>query len=129
MKADDLFSGDAPPALPPDPVPAIRRLLWLSAPMSAAGPFICVTSVPGALLALWAWYRADEELARVESGALPGQWDKRIRALRNHAFAVLSTASLLMMLQLALLSFGVYQGLIALALTAWEGGQIAPTIP
>ena len=121
MKADDLFAGDAPPALPPDPVPAIRRLLWLSAPMSALGPFLCVTSVPGALLALWAWYRADEELARVESGALPNHWDHRVRQLRNHAFAVLSTASVLMILQLALLSLGVYQGLIQLALAAWSG--------
>ncbi len=131
MKADDLFAGNAPPALPPDPVPGIQRMLMIALPMTFFGPLVCVTSVPGALLTLWVWYRADEELARVESGALPGQWDARVRTLRRQAFAALSAASMLMMLQLALLSLGVYQGLIGLALSVYDGlsGGGGPPIP
>lgn len=110
MNADDLFAGDKQVA-PPDPTPPIKRLLALAVPLNLAGPCL-FTGVPGAAFSLWAWYRADEEMAKVETGALPKSLLQPLSTLRNAAFANLSVCLMLLLLQVALFSFGVYQQLL-----------------
>lgn len=119
MKADDLFSGDAPPAPPPDPLFAIRLQMGLAGALNVLGPFICITSVPGALLSLWAWYRADEELAKVDNGALPESFRAKVRIVRSVAFANISLASALMSLQMFLFTQGVYAGAVQWVADLW----------
>lgn len=111
MKADDLFSGEGAIATP-DPTPPIARLLWLAVPLNLAGPCL-FTGVPGAALSLWAWYRADEELAKVETGALPESFRRPLTNLRNTAFGNLSLCMMLLILQIVLFSMGVYQSLLS----------------
>ena len=69
-KVDALFDGD-PPA-PPEPAEprlrAIRGMLWVGIPLVILG-IPCWTSVPGAVLTLWAWLSTDAELPRIEAGA------------------------------------------------------------
>lgn len=108
MKAEELFAGE----VVRDPTPPIRRLLFFAVPMNLAGPCL-FTGVPGALLSLWAWYRADEELAKVENGALPEEFRAPLGRLRATAFGNLSFCLMLLFVQIALFSMGVYHALIS----------------
>lgn len=100
-RIDELFSGDAPPPPLPDRQRLIRGLLWVAAPLNLLGPLIW-TSVPGAFLSIYAWYVADGEIARVESGALPPERRAPLTRLRNTAFGFLGFCVLSLTLQILL---------------------------
>ncbi|MDP2312988.1 MAG: hypothetical protein Q8P41_08790 [Pseudomonadota bacterium] len=114
---DDLFSPEGavePP--PPDRLRRIERLLAVALPLNVLGVF-CFTGVPGALLALVGWQLADEEVARVESGALAPEKGPRARRMRGFAFGQLGFALLSLALQASLFGMGFYDGLLAFFLT------------
>ncbi len=106
---DEFFDGGGTPpdAAPPDRLPGIRRLVRLGAVLSTLGPF-CFTGVPGAAVALWAWYRADEELERVEAGAGDAAREADVVATRRGAFRGVLLAGGVLTLQLALFGMGAY---------------------
>lgn len=101
--ADDLFTGDAPPP-PTNRLPRIRRILLVALPLDLLG-IPCFTGVPGAILTLWAWQLADEELARVESGALPVALRPDVVRIRAQAFGLLVFVLLSLVAQMILYSW------------------------
>ena len=115
---DELFAGEPPPPLldgnPPRRV--IRRILFVAIPLDLlAIPFW--TGVPGALLTLWAWLRADAEVRRVEDGRYGEADSAALLGLRRIARAALVFILLSFVLQIWLLSqpayVEVYRGLWA----------------
>jgi uncharacterized membrane protein SpoIIM required for sporulation len=108
LKADELFTGDKPPPPPASPAPPIERLLWLAMPLNLMGPF-CFTGVPGAILSLWAWYLADEAMAKLDNGALPESFRKSLKTLKSTCFANLLLCMILLILQIIAFSLGIYQ--------------------
>ncbi len=127
---DELFGG-ANASEPTTPPPTrVRALVIAGFVLTVLGP-TCFTGVPGAGLALWAWYRADEDLARAEAGALPPDAEASVRKERRVAFAGVVFAMVLLVIQLSLFARGAYDvyvaflaGLLNLAL----GGE-APLPP
>ncbi len=127
---DEPFGG-ANASEPTTPPPArVRALVIAGFVLTVLGP-TCFTGVPGAGLALWAWYRADEDLARAEAGALPPEAEASVRKERRVAFAGVVFAMVLLVIQLSLFARGAYDvyvaflaGLLNLAL----GGE-APLPP
>lgn len=115
---DDFFQGGGTPPgeAAPDRLPGIRRLTRLGAALSVLGP-LCFTGVPGAVVALWAWYRADEELERLEAGAVPDSREHDILATRRGAFRGVLLSGALLALQLALFGWGFYDRLAEAFLT------------
>ena len=114
---DDLFSPDAPPPPPPkDRLRRIGRLLAVSLPLNLLGP-LCLTGVPGAILALIGWQLADEEVARAESGAVPKDQLPRARRMRTFAFSQLSLAMLSLVAQVFLFALGFYDMLLELVVS------------
>lgn len=109
---DDFFQGGGPPpeASLPDRLPGIRRLARVGALLSFLGPF-CFTGVPGAAVALWAWYRADEELERLEAGALDAARHEDVHTTRRAAFRGVLLAGVMLAVQLVLFGAGVYDRL------------------
>jgi hypothetical protein len=107
---DDLFGGSSAP--PPPPVrDGLARSRWMAfgaLVLNLAGA-CCFTSVPGTALALWAWYLADEAVERVESGALPSGRGPAAARTRDWAFRGVMLGGLLLVLQIALFSFGFYE--------------------
>ncbi len=107
---DDLFGGGQAP--PPPPPRDRLTLVYLCAVagflLGVLGP-CCFTGVPGAGLCAWGWYRADEELARLEAGDLPRDREAGISRARNLAFAGLVISLLLLVLQIGLFAAGVYE--------------------
>ena len=122
---DDLFSPEAPPPAPP-PKDRLRRvdvLLAIALPLNLFG-ILCFTGVPGAILTLIGWQLADEEIARVESGALPQRQLGPARRRRNLAFAQLIWVMLSLTIQVVLFGIGFYDGVFT-----WFGmlTEAAPT--
>lgn len=106
--ADDLFSPEAPPpAPPPDRLRRISWLLGIALPLNLLGIF-CFTGVVGAVMALVGWQLADEEVARVESGALPKDARPRAQALRTFAFVQMAFSVLSLTAQVFLFGLGFY---------------------
>jgi hypothetical protein len=105
--ADDLFSNEGPAPLA-DRLDRAARLAALAAVLTLLGP-CCFSGVPGAAVAVFAWQMADDELARVEAGALPS--DRRGRALqvRRLAFFQVAFAGVLLFVQLVLFLSGAYE--------------------
>ena len=124
--ADDLFSTEGPPPVR-DRLERAARLTGLAAALSVAGPCL-FTGVPGAILAVIAWQTADDELARVEAGALPPERRGRAAQVRGAAFATMMASGLFLLLELGLLVFGVYEALIVLVAAAlgYDVGVPAP---
>ncbi len=107
---DDLFGGASTPPPPPPVRDTLGRMRWMAFGallLNLAGP-CCFTGVPGTALALWAWYLADEAVERVESGALPSERGPAATRTRDWAFRGVMLGGLLLILQLALFSFGIY---------------------
>jgi hypothetical protein len=124
---DDLFAPEAPPpAPPPDRLRRISRLLAIALPLNLLG-FLCFTGVPGAVMALVGWQLADEEVARVESGALPKEVGPRAQRLRSFAFVQMLIALLSLLLQIVLFGAGFYDALLELVLQ-WTG-VLPPATP
>ncbi len=107
---DELFGGSAAPPPPPvrDHLGRARWMAFGALVLNLAGP-CCFTGVPGTLLSLWAWYLADEAVERVESGALPSALGASAGRTRDWAFRGVLLGGLLLVLQLALFSLGVYE--------------------
>lgn len=95
---DALFGGSPAPV---DRLRGLRRLLWVAGILDLLGPF-CFLSVPGALLTLWVWQRADEEMAR---GEADGSATDPARRLRTAAFALLTWSMIAMVAQIVLLGW------------------------
>jgi hypothetical protein len=113
---DDLFGGGA--GAPPPPQDRVRQVYVLTAvgfALTLLGP-CCFTGVPGAAVATWAWYRGDEEMARVEAGYLAPDREGVVRSARSLAFAGMALAFVLVSVQLALWAYGFYE---------WYAGQLA----
>ena len=116
---DDLFSppgasGDAAPPVV-DRLRRARLILGIALPLNLFGVF-CFTGVPGAVLALVGWQLADEEVARVESGAIPKDQLRPAGRWRNFAFLQLVFAMFSLTIQFLLLSAGIYDLLLEAAL-------------
>lgn len=109
---DDLFSGEPAPAAPADRLRGVGRLLVVGGVLDLLGPF-CLTGVPGAAVTLWAWYQADEEVARAEEGVLSPEAGRRARQLRSVAFGLLVFTAFSLLTQLALFGLGVYDAILA----------------
>lgn len=101
--ADELFRGGDEPPLP-DPTRGIRRLLLVGAVLDTVGA-PCFLSVPGALITLYTWQRATEEVERVRSGALGAEMGPPLRALRKIAAALLVWCCISMLTQTAILGW------------------------
>jgi hypothetical protein len=108
---DDLFERERPVVAAPDRLRTIRRLLFFATPLNLLG-IACFTGVPGAILTLLAWQLADEELARVDSGALPADRRAPVRGLRQVAFAQLGFCVLSLATQIALFGMGFYSAIL-----------------
>ncbi len=117
---DDVFDAGGPPIGVQDRVVRVGALLALAAPLNLCS-IACFTGVPGAVLTLVAWHLADEDLARVETGALPPERRDRIVALRRIAFVQMGVCSVLLLVQVALFMLGAYGALLqgALVLLGW----------
>lgn len=115
---DDLFSGEPAPAPPTDRLKSVGRLLVVGGVLDLLGPF-CLTGVPGAAVTLWAWYQADEEVARAEEGVLSADAGRRARRMRSVAFGLLVFTLLSLLVQIALFGMGVYDALFAAFLELW----------
>ncbi len=118
--ADDLFSTEAPAPVH-DRLGRVEKLLAIALPLNALGIF-CFTGVPGAVLALLAWHTADEEMLRIESGALPADRMVRARRLRGLGFGLLVFALLSLSAQVTLFAIGFYAGLLELLGVVASGG-------
>lgn len=105
---DDLFSGDGPAAPVEDRLRTIWRVLLIAAPLNACG-ITCFTGVPGAALTLWAWQLAEEERARVESGALPAERGGPVGRARSAAFGMLIFVAASLVAQIFLFTQGFYE--------------------
>jgi hypothetical protein len=117
---DDLFSGGAKAPPIADNLARIWRFLVFATPLNLFG-FACFTSVPGAFLTLWAWQLAEEEVARVESGALPAERGASVRAARGYAFGMLVFVCFSLLGQIVLYSLGLYDAYaqVLLQLVGW----------
>jgi len=83
-----------------------RALVLLGVALAAFG--IVASSVPGVLVTLAAWWSAERDLDRVESGWLPTSARPRVDAARTYALTGLGLAAALMMAQAWILAQGVY---------------------
>lgn len=107
---DELF-GQGPPR-PPERSP-VAGLAWqfvVATLLVLAGP-LCCTSVPGTLLALWVWTRADEVVTMADTGVVGEADGYRALRLRRSAFGLMTFASFTILVQLALAWTGDYDTL------------------
>lgn len=107
---DALFTGD-PPLPRIDATRTLRRLgliLAIAIPLDGLGIF-CWTTVPGAVLTIWAWLIADGQMALVEAGQLEEKDANRVILARRVAGAALAGCVLSMIMQLWLLSTNFYR--------------------
>lgn len=76
----------------------------LGGPAVIAMGLTSMLAVPGALVSVWAWIRADETLRAARSGALPALAGAPAFRARQQAFVVLGVAALCLVVQLWALS-------------------------
>lgn len=114
-RVDALFTGDPP--LPRVDVSAgltrVTRLLAIALPLDGLG-LLCWTTVPGAVLTIWAWLAADELMALVDADQVDEPDAGRVRTARRVAGVALGLTALSMMLQLWLLSTDFYRVIFGL---------------
>ena len=114
-RVDALFTGDPP--LPRVDVSAglkrITLLLVFALPLDGLG-LLCWTTVPGALLTIWAWLAADELMALVDADQVDEPDAGRERSDRRVAGLALGLTALSMILQLWLLSTDFYRVIFGL---------------
>ena len=113
--ADELFSTEVARPVT-DRLKKATWILGIAAPLNLMGVF-CFTGVPGAMLSIWGWNIAEEELHRVEVGALPAEREHRARWVRAFGFAQIGIATVSLLVQLVLFGIGFYDGLVVLILT------------
>lgn len=105
---DELFSGEPAPA-PKDRLPVVTRWLVAAAILDLIGPCTFL-SVPGAAATLWAWYLADEEVARAEDAGETPERVRKAKNLRGVAFALLFLCAVLLFAQVAVFGALMYGG-------------------
>ena len=93
---DALFGGEKPGPRG-ESLGRLRVLLGVAGVLDVFGVF-CFLSVPGALLTLWVWHRADEELTRAQTDG-DGESARSARRLKNVAFGLIGWAMLAMFVQ------------------------------
>ena len=120
---DELFSGQAPPP-PVDRAAGIRWRAALAMVLNLLGPCTCVTSVPGAALSLWVWVAADDELQRVESGALAPERRAEIVVLRDQTYRCMTMAAILCLVQVVLWVSGDYAALLSVIVSLVPTGEL-----
>ena len=111
-KVDALFDGDPPaPPVPAEPkLRSIRGMLWVGTPLVVLG-VPCWTSVPGAVLTLWAWLATDAELPRIEAGEYSQEDAAKLIGLRRQASWILILCVVTLILQIFLLNTRFYERL------------------
>ena len=107
MAVDDLFSGRPDEGLLPDPLPALSIATGVAAVLVLLGPCLC-TGPLGALVALWAWARAGDAIARADLGLHPAPVGRGARSARQRAFGLMSLSMLSLCAQSLLWGAGVY---------------------
>ena len=111
-RVDALFGGDLP-ASSGGREPRLKRIeqtLWFALALNVLG-IPCWTSVPGAILTLWAWFATDpENVALDAAGMAPAERD-RLHRLRRRAHATLAVCVAALILQIILLSTAFYSRL------------------
>jgi hypothetical protein len=111
-KVDALFAGEPPP--PPEDANArilqLRQLLWVALPLVLLG-IPCCTGVPGAMLTMWAWLVADEQMTRVENGEYKAEDAATIMRLRAVARGAMVVCVVSLIIQIFLLSTPFYEAL------------------
>ena len=118
QRVDALFAGEPPPPLLDGESPQrfIRRLLYVAIPLDLLAIPLW-TGVPGALLTLWAWLRADAEARQVGAGRYSEEDGRAILRLRRVAQGALVFILLSFMVQIWLLTrpeyTALYRGLLA----------------
>lgn len=108
-KVDALFDGEPPPP-PIDAAPRVKRLkliLAIAIPLDALG-IPCWTGVPGALLTLWAWMRADAEVAHIQAGQYDAEHAATLMRLRAIAAWALGLCVVSLLVQAWLLTTPLY---------------------
>ncbi len=112
-RVDALFAGPSGAEAAPraDRSGRILLLLLVAAPLNLVGLVTC-TSVPGALLTLWAWTLARRDMELMEDGALPVTETVRLARLKLAATVMLVFCSLVLLLQVGLLASGFYERLL-----------------
>lgn len=126
-RVDALFGGDLP-EVSGDREPRLRRIeqtLWFAIALNVLG-IPCWTSVPGAVLTLWAWFATDPENVELNApGMAPVERDW-LRRLRRRANATLALCIAALILQIILLSTAFYSrlwGSFSVALQhLWQAG-------
>ena len=119
-KVDALFAGEPPPS-EAELGTRIRRLRWtlaLAAPMVVLG-LVLWTTVPGALLALWAWVRLEDEVAAVAEGRVTGEEAQALRRLHGVARWLLVFCVGWLVLQGWLLSTSFYETVWGVLVLLW----------
>lgn len=76
----------------------------MGGPAVVAMALASLLAVPGALVSVWAWIRADEALRAARSGALPAEAGAPAFRARQQAFVVLGVSALCLVVQLWALS-------------------------
>ncbi len=97
MAVDDLFDGKGV-AERPDPMPRLRRWLWLAGALVILGP-CCCTSPFGGGAAIFVWMRAGDEEARAQVGIGGPALAADARRVRQVAFGLMSASLLTLCLQ------------------------------
>ena len=89
-RVDALFAGEPPePLLDAEPtLRFLHRVLWVAIPLDVLAIPLW-TGVPGALLTLWAWLRADAEVRQVEEGRYSDEDAHELLRLRRISLAAL----------------------------------------
>jgi hypothetical protein len=116
---DELFGGPggpggAPPEAPSDRLRSARR--WMTAGLigTVAGP-CCFTGVPGAAALLWAFFLADEEVAR-RALLSDAAGQEAATVTRGRAAWCMGIAMVLLLVQIVMFSVGLYELLFEAAL-------------
>lgn len=106
-RVDELFGASGAGMRPRTTL--IFMLLFTGLTFTLLG--LACTSAPGGMLVLAAWSVADDDLARVRSGALPADSGPAAARLRSWTTAGLVVVVVLFVVQLVLLSYGFYDEL------------------
>ena len=111
-RVNALFSGDMPPP-PTDYGPRFRTIeqtLWAAIVLNVLG-IPCWTSVPGALLTLWAWLATDTDAALSSDEHMSSTDTEHLARLRKRATATLIFCVAALLVQIILLSTTFYERL------------------
>ena len=117
-RLDQLFDGDSNRSRRAR-LPLVWGILAVALPLNLLGVLSC-TAVPGAVVTLMAWWLLDQELALHGSGMIDPSDGPALLKLKQVTRWFLAFCGANLLLQIALLSTGVYEGWL-LELSQWVG--------